>query len=204
MQREVESLLAAIDEADSLPGVRDAVAAATASFVAGEEAALRVALERALSRQYEILRPLGRGATGAVFLARERALERFVAIKVLRPDLARRETRDDSGARLGLQRSCQREHSPTHASVRSGIRTPVCAVVLVMATSAARRSPNGCGSGPRLLAEALAAYQLADALECAHRTASPPRHPTATSCSTTSRAGQCADLDLEDTGSTRL
>ena len=45
-------------------------------------------LETALGLQYEIVRPLGQGGMGAVYLARERALERFVAIKVLRPELA--------------------------------------------------------------------------------------------------------------------
>ena len=45
-------------------------------------------LEPALGQQYEIVRPLGHGGMGAVYLARERALERFVAIKVLRPELA--------------------------------------------------------------------------------------------------------------------
>src|SRR5437867_1172990 len=42
----------------------------------------------ALGRQYDIVQPLGRGGMGHVYLARERELERFVAIKVLRPDLA--------------------------------------------------------------------------------------------------------------------
>src|SRR4051812_29080562 len=43
----------------------------------------RGALEAALGAQYQIVRPLGRGGMGAVYLARERLLERLVAIKVL-------------------------------------------------------------------------------------------------------------------------
>ncbi|MEL6107254.1 MAG: protein kinase, partial [Planctomycetota bacterium] len=38
---------------------------------------------------YEFVRPLGRGGMGVVFLAREVALDRLVAIKVLKPELAR-------------------------------------------------------------------------------------------------------------------
>ena len=64
LRDEVSSLLRAADGGgDSLPGMRAAIGAAT-----------RAALESALGQQYEIVRPLGHGGMGTVYLARERAL----------------------------------------------------------------------------------------------------------------------------------
>jgi DNA-binding transcriptional regulator YhcF (GntR family) len=52
----------------------------------------RLLLEKTLGAQYEILRLLGQGGVGTVYLARERLLERLVAIKVLRSELVSADT----------------------------------------------------------------------------------------------------------------
>ena len=49
---------------------------------------VRRTLERAIGAQFEFIRLLGRGGMGFVYLARERGLERLVAIKVLSPEIA--------------------------------------------------------------------------------------------------------------------
>ena len=49
---------------------------------------VRRTLEQAIGSQFEFIRLLGRGGMGFVYLARERGLERLVAIKVLSPEIA--------------------------------------------------------------------------------------------------------------------
>jgi len=94
MRAELTSLLAAGENSASVPRARAAVAAAARAFAPNTpvppagDTTLQHMLELALGQQYEIVRPLGQGGMGAVYLARERSLERFVAIKVLRPELA--------------------------------------------------------------------------------------------------------------------
>src|SRR5918999_4220978 len=51
-------------------------------------ARVRAELEKVLGARYEILELHGQGGMGMVFCARERALERLVAIKVLTSDSA--------------------------------------------------------------------------------------------------------------------
>jgi len=88
LRREVESLLHAADSDDSLPGARAAINALADSAAATAQQPLDELLTAAIGQQYEIIRSLGQGGMGAVYLARERSLERFVAIKVLRPELS--------------------------------------------------------------------------------------------------------------------
>jgi DNA-binding transcriptional regulator YhcF (GntR family) len=54
----------------------------------------RPLLEKAVGSQYEILRLLGQGGMGSVYLARERLLERLVAVKVLRSELVYGDARE--------------------------------------------------------------------------------------------------------------
>ena len=73
---------------------------------------LRAALERALGAQYDIQRLLGRGGMGAVYLAREKALERAVAIKVLPSDVA-----TDADSRERFRREARTAAKLTHPNI---------------------------------------------------------------------------------------
>src|SRR4051812_25108836 len=179
LRDEVLSLLRAAEGTDSLPAARAAIAAAARAIDAPRrlgaqlgaterDPALRSALEAALGHQYEIVRPLGHGGMGTVYLARERALERFVAIKVLRPELA-----DAQQGRERFRREARVAAQLTHPGilplhtfgevggvwyfVMGYVRGPTLAERLRVE----HRLPRA--DAQRILAE------LADALDCAHR-----------------------------------
>jgi serine/threonine-protein kinase len=177
----VVSLLSHADGADEVPGaptlapgilermrlVSDDPSPTPPSETRGESR-LHSMLETALGTQYEIVRTLGRGGMGAVYLARERALERFVAIKVLRADLAESpegRERFRREARIAAQLS-HPSILPLHTFGEVGgiwyfVMSYVRGVTLADRLRAEGRLPNG--DAHRILAE------LADALECAHR-----------------------------------
>jgi aminoglycoside phosphotransferase (APT) family kinase protein len=73
---------------------------------------LRATVERALGGQYEVLHLIGRGGMGAVYLARERFLERLVAVKVLP-----HETAGQSTGRQRFLREAQTAARLSHPSI---------------------------------------------------------------------------------------
>ena len=155
---EVVSLLAAGEDTGSFPAARLAIAATAEQSV----------LESALAAQYEIVRQLGRGGMGAVYLARERALDRLVAIKVLRPELA-----EAHEARERFRREARIAARLSHPGILplytfgevGGLWYFVMGYVRGV-TLAERLRAEGClpsGDTQRILVE------VAEALECAHR-----------------------------------
>lgn len=76
-----------------------------------------LALQRVLSGRYTLEREIGRGGMGIVYLAREVALDRPVAIKLLPPDVARSASRRDRFVREArLAASLSHPHIvPIHA-----------------------------------------------------------------------------------------
>lgn len=67
-----------------------------------------------LRPEIEVVRPIGRGSTSDVFLAREPALKRLVAVKVMRADVAM-----DALKRKRFEREAQSAARITHAHVTS-------------------------------------------------------------------------------------
>ena len=124
-------------------------------------------LQRAVGDEYAIVRLLGRGGMGAVYLARELALQRLVAVKVLPPDAS-----GDAARRDRFQREAQLAAQLTHPNIvplhRFGEKAGVPYYVMGFVRGeslAARLRRDGRLDGEE--ARVLLA-QLADALEYAH------------------------------------
>lgn len=85
LRREVESLLAAWQENDDTFLERPAVSEAMQAMAAGKLKRSGVAQQ---INRYEILAPIGAGGMGEVYLARDKRLNRQVALKLLKAEVA--------------------------------------------------------------------------------------------------------------------
>ncbi|HYW51939.1 MAG TPA: protein kinase [Gemmatimonadaceae bacterium] len=129
---------------------------------------LRDALVDAVGDSYEIVRLIGRGGMGAVYLARDRALERLVAIKVLPPGSA-----TDAGVLERFRREAKTVASLQHVGIvplyAFGERRGLCWFVMgyVRGESLASRIERETVLDVETVRTLLA--QVAEALDHAHR-----------------------------------
>ncbi len=129
---------------------------------------LRDALVAAVGDAYEVVRLIGRGGMGAVYLARDRALERLVAIKVLPPGAA-----TDAGVLERFRREAKTVASLQHVGIvplyAFGERSGLCWFVMgyVRGESLAARLDREMVLDVDTTRTMLA--QVADALDHAHK-----------------------------------
>ena len=148
----------------------------------GSDAAEQIAdeLRAALAPGIQVLRPLGAGAMGLVFLGRDPLLKRLVAIKVLSPDLA-----GDEIARGRFVRECEASAAVTHPSV-AGIYlvgelptsgTPYYVMQFIDGWSLAEDVGRGVATSElrarRLIGEIASALEAAHARGLVHRDVKP-------------------------------
>ena len=137
-------------------------------------------LRRALAPGIQVLRPLGAGAMGLVFLGRDPLLKRLVAIKVLAPTLA-----NDEIARGRFLRESEASAAVTHPNV-AGIflvgelaesRTPYFVMQFIDGRSLADEIASGVATSElrarRLIGEIAAALEAAHARGLVHRDVKP-------------------------------
>ena len=91
-----------------------ATTAARVAVPSSDTFRVQEALRASLAPRYELLQPLGHGGMGSVFLARETALKRLVAVKVLWPYLAA-----DAGARARFEREGRAVAALSHPNIVS-------------------------------------------------------------------------------------
>lgn len=137
------------------------------------------ALQSALGSDFEIKRRLGRGSMASVYLAWEKALDRFVAVKVLHPGKERDET-----ARLRFEREARAAASLSHPNVvqvfrfgRLADETPYLVMRFVKGrTMEERLEAEGrleAGLARQILAEVTSALAAAHAQGIVHRDVRP-------------------------------
>ena len=93
-------------------GGADGQLEAQAPAGSGRADELEALLREELAPELEVVRRLGRGSVATVYLARETALKRLVAVKLLSPRLAR-----DRRARLRFEREAQAVAALTHPNI---------------------------------------------------------------------------------------
>ncbi len=135
--------------------------------VSSPDSELQARIEQALDAQYEVVREIGRGGMGIVYLARDRRLKRNVAIKLLPPELAFR-----SEIRTRFLREAETAAQLSHPNIvpiysvdeRDGLVYFVMAFIDGQNLGERLQSggPLGCEEGRRVLRD------VADALAYAH------------------------------------
>ena len=137
-------------------------------------------LSATLGSAYEYLRLVGVGGMGAVFLYREVALKRLVAVKVMAPDLAA-----DAGARTRFTREARAAAALSHPNVvrvyavgeTAGLRLPFIVMQYVEGPSLAewmQHHPRTSErDGRRILGEVAAGLAAAHARGLLHRDVKP-------------------------------
>jgi serine/threonine-protein kinase len=134
----------------------------------GTLAAVQRRLADDLGGTYQIVRLLGQGAFGAVYLARDRILHRLVAIKVLRLERAASET-ERARFRLEARTAALLDH-PSIAPVLSFVETPMTLYMVmpyIGGESLAQRLQKSGRLSPLLVRHVL--REVAGALAHAHR-----------------------------------
>lgn len=140
-----------------------------------QDRSLEARLSEALAPNFQLVRAIGAGGMAQVFLAREPALKRLVAVKVLSEHLAA-----DAEARIRFEREAQAVATLSHANVVAihGVGelsdgTPYFVMQYVNGRSLATRieeeGPLPVAEGKRALAEVCAALAAAHAQGIIHR-----------------------------------
>lgn len=142
--------------------------------------ALRADLAASLAPTYELLKPLGEGGMGMVFLAREPALKRLVAVKLLAPYLA-----GDARSRARFEREARAAAALSHPNVvrvysvgeTAGQKLPYIVMQYVEGQTLAAwmqaRRKVGEREARRIVGEVAAALAAAHARGLVHRDVKP-------------------------------